>query len=142
MNLVSSLITINIGQLSSKSLLVGSQSHLTHNSLNYPYPLRFINTRSCPQLRGGEEQQSYVVELIPWPNPSKSNCGASWSYQRQGVSLVKECLNTKAHGCKLFHLFSNAKLIYFPHVCCVNLTYMLLDSLVTNMDMQMFFWQL
>ena len=52
----------------------------------------------------------------------------------QGASLVKECISTKAHGCKLFHLFSNAKLISVPHVCCVNLTYMLLDSLVTNMD--------
>ena len=47
---------------------------------------------------------------------------------------MKECLDTKAHGCKLFHLFSNAKLISFPHVCCVNLAYMLLDSLVTNMS--------
>ena len=47
---------------------------------------------------------------------------------------MKECLDTKAHGHKLFHLFSNAKLISFPHICCVNLTYLLLDSLVTNMD--------
>ena len=47
---------------------------------------------------------------------------------------MKECLNTKAHGCNIFNLFSNANLIYFPHVCCVNLAYMLLDSLVTNMN--------
>ena len=52
----------------------------------------------------------------------------------QGASLVEEYIITKAHGCNLFHLFSNANLISSPHVCCVNITYMLLDSLVTNMD--------
>ena len=51
---------------------------------------------------------------------------------------MKECLDTKAHGFKLFHLFSNEKLISFPHVCCVNLEYMLSDSLVTNMACRCF----
>ena len=45
---------------------------------------------------------------------------------------MKECIGTKAHGFNLFHLFSNAKFICF--VCCVTITYILLDSLVTNMD--------
>ena len=39
MSLVSSLIPINLGWLELRSLLVGSYGHLTHNYLNYPYPL-------------------------------------------------------------------------------------------------------
>ena len=53
MSLVSSLIPISMGQLSLRSPMVGSQSHLTHNSLNYSYPLSLINTSSCLWLRGG-----------------------------------------------------------------------------------------
>ena len=52
----------------------------------------------------------------------------------QGASLVKECISTKAHGCNIFHLFSNANFISVPHICCTKLAYMLLDSLVTSMN--------
>ena len=38
MSLVSSLIPINLGSLELRSLLVGSYSHLTHNSLNHTDP--------------------------------------------------------------------------------------------------------
>ena len=54
MIIVSFLIPINLGWLDSRSLLVGSYGHLTHNSLNYPYPLSPINTSSCPIVEGGE----------------------------------------------------------------------------------------
>ena len=37
MSLVSSLIPINMGWLELRSLLLGSYSHLTHNSLNHTY---------------------------------------------------------------------------------------------------------
>ena len=93
-----------------------------------------INTSSYSMVEERDEKQSYVVELIPQPNPSESNCGACWSYRGKGASIVKECIGTKADGCNIFHLFSNENLISIPHVCCINLTYMLLDSLVTNMD--------
>ena len=52
----------------------------------------------------------------------------------QGASLVKECISTKAHGCKLFHVFINAKLISFRNICCTDVACMLLDSLVTSMN--------
>ena len=58
----------------------------------------------------------------------------------RGASILKECIGTKAHGFKLSHSFSNENLISFPYICCIDLTYMLLDSLVTNMSVYMIFW--
>ena len=96
MSLMSSLISINLGWLDSRSLLVGSYGHLTHNSLNYPYPLNPINTSSCPIV----ERENWMVMLCCWidylAQSIREHKRASWSYRGWGFCLVEEFFNTKA----------------------------------------------
>ena len=62
MSLMSSLIPINLGLLELRSLLVGYYGHLTHNSLNYTYPLILINTSSYMIVEG--ENYRGIVMLL------------------------------------------------------------------------------
>ena len=138
---MSNLIPTHLGWLRSRSLFVGSCSHLTHQSLNHPIHLSPINTSSYSMVEGREKNSRVMLlNLYPGLIHQRAIVEQVGAVRGQGASLVIECISTKSHGFKLLNLFSNAKLISFPHIFCIDLAYMLLDSLVTSMNVYVIFW--
>ena len=63
MNLMSSLIPIIVGHLSSRPPIIGSWSHLIHNSLNYPYDSIETYKYKLMSIVEGENYRGIVMML-------------------------------------------------------------------------------